>query len=80
LLLSNDPQISTMFLDVFASEEGVTATHRATLISRLRAELFETSAKFDPNRVPYFFPRTPDQLRTAAEAIHTSETRQPEQA
>lgn len=78
LLLSHNPQIWRMFVDVF--DKGISPTVRATYISLLREELFGSTAKIDPDQVPYFLHPPPDQLRAATEAIENSSTRQPGQA
>jgi hypothetical protein len=66
--------------DAFLKAKGISPTVRATYISLLREELFGSTAKIDPDQVPYFLHPPPDQLRTATEAIENSATRQPGQA
>lgn len=69
LLLSNNPEISTMFLRPFTGGGTFSPSDRGRFISLLRTELFSTAARFDPDKVPFFFPQTPDQLRAAAEDV-----------
>ena len=66
LLVVDDMKIPNMFRTFMS---GVTtAADRGTFLLLLRRELFRSKVRLDPNTVPFFFPRTKEQLLSAMEA------------